>query len=47
MRLEDCLRNGDIVFVRSNGNKELVGRCMLVKIQPSELHILDFVFVRD
>lgn len=31
VRLEDCLRNGDIVFVRSNGNKELVGRCMLVK----------------
>lgn len=31
VRPEDCLRNGDIVFVRSNGNKELVGRCMLVK----------------
>lgn len=31
VRLEDYLRNGDIVFVRSNGNKELVGRCMLVK----------------
>ena len=35
VRLEDCLRNGDIVFVRSNGNKELVGRCMLVK-NPTE-----------
>lgn len=35
VRLEDCLQNGDIVFVRSNGNKELVGRCMLVK-NPTE-----------
>ena len=35
VRLEDCLRNGGIVFVRSNGNKELVGRCMLVK-NPTE-----------
>jgi type I restriction enzyme S subunit len=24
------LQDGDIVFVRSNGNKELVGRCLLV-----------------
>ena len=31
VRSNDYLRNGDIVFVRSNGNKELVGRCMLVK----------------
>ncbi len=27
----DYLADGDIVFVRSNGNKELVGRCMLIK----------------
>ena len=28
---EDCfLKDGDIVFVRSNGNKELVGRCLVV-----------------
>ena len=27
---ENLLRNGDIVFVRSNGNKELVGRCLVV-----------------
>ena len=26
----DYLRKGDIVFVRSNGNKELVGRCMMI-----------------
>ena len=26
----DYLEQGDIVFVRSNGNKELVGRCMMI-----------------
>ena len=26
----DYLEKGDIVFVRSNGNKELVGRCMII-----------------
>ena len=31
VRPGDYLRDGDIVFVRSNGNKELVGRCMLIK----------------
>ncbi|MEJ8773737.1 restriction endonuclease subunit S [Blautia sp. HCN-1074] len=30
VRENDYLSAGDIVFVRSNGNKELVGRCMLV-----------------
>lgn len=30
VRKSDYLHSGDIVFVRSNGNKELVGRCMLV-----------------
>lgn len=36
VRVGDYLRNGDIIFVRSNGNKELVGRCMLIKdiLQP-------------
>lgn len=33
VRKQDYLQDGDIVFVRSNGNKELVGRCMLIK-QP-------------
>jgi len=27
---EYFLKNGDLVFVRSNGNRELVGRCLLV-----------------
>lgn len=31
---EDLLKNGDIVFVRSNGNKALVGRC--VAVYPNE-----------
>ena len=31
VRSGDYLIDGDIVFVRSNGNKELVGRCMLIK----------------
>lgn len=30
VRSDDFLIDGDIVFVRSNGNKELVGRCMLI-----------------
>lgn len=36
VRIGDYLRNGDIIFVRSNGNKGLVGRCMLIKdiLQP-------------
>lgn len=30
VRSGDYLERGDIVFVRSNGNKELVGRCMMI-----------------
>ena len=30
VRENDFLYKGDIVFVRSNGNKELVGRCMMI-----------------
>ena len=30
VRQGNLLEEGDIVFVRSNGNKELVGRCMLI-----------------
>lgn len=37
VRSNDYLRNGDIVFVRSNGNKELVGRCMLIKNPESSV----------
>jgi type I restriction enzyme S subunit len=31
------LRDGDIVFVRSNGNKKLVGRCLVVYPHDDEL----------
>lgn len=34
VRKNDYLQHGDIVFVRSNGNKELVGRCMLIDNPP-------------
>jgi len=34
---EYCLEDGDIVFVRSNGNKELVGRCLAVYPGKSEV----------
>lgn len=35
LRENDYLKDGDIVFVRSNGNKELVGRCMLIQNPPA------------
>ena len=35
--VNDYLDYGDIVFVRSNGNKELVGRCMVIKTTESKL----------
>lgn len=35
VKKNDYLQHGDIVFVRSNGNKELVGRCMLIDNLPT------------
>ena len=37
LRESDFLKDGDIVFVRSNGNKELVGRCMLIQNPPCDV----------
>lgn len=37
VRENDYLKDGDIVFVRSNGNKELVGRCMLIRNPPTAI----------
>lgn len=35
----DTLRQGDIVFVRSNGNQELIGRCLLIgRVRESTTH---------
>ena len=28
---EDLLQNDDLLFVRSNGNKALIGRCMIIQ----------------
>ena len=42
VRPNDCLRDGDIVFARSNGNKELVGRCMLIKSPPTAVTFSGF-----
>ena len=32
---QDCLVDGDLLFVRSNGSKKLVGRCMLIENPPA------------
>ena len=34
---KDLLKSGDLLFVRSNGNKNLVGRCMLIKEPPRKV----------
>ena len=33
----NILRDGDIVFVRSNGNRELIGRSLFIEQQPEEV----------
>lgn len=43
VRNEDLLKDGDIVFVRSNGNKELVGRCMLIRNHNEPITFSGFV----
>lgn len=37
VRKEHLLRNGDILFVRSNGNRDLIGRSMYVDSVPGEV----------
>lgn len=39
---KDELQNGDILFVRSNGNKDLVGRSMLIKDIPGKVTFSGF-----
>ncbi len=36
------LKNGDLVFVRSNGNKALIGRCMLIQNLKEKLSFSGF-----
>src|SRR5687768_12875740 len=33
----NILRDGDIVFVRSNGNRELIGRSLLIEQPPEKV----------
>src|SRR5512145_1926556 len=33
----NILRDGDIVFVRSNGNRELIGRSLLIERPPEDM----------
>lgn len=50
VRDDDLLKDGDIVFVRSNGNKELVGRCMLISQITEPITFSGFVIrcrIRD
>lgn len=42
VRPADYLQDGDIIFVRSNGNKELVGRCMLIQNPPEPVTFSGF-----
>lgn len=42
VRESDYLQSGDIIFVRSNGNKELVGRCMLIDNPPVKVTFSGF-----
>lgn len=40
---EYLLKDGDIVFVRSNGNKALIGRCLTIYPEKRKLHLVAFV----
>jgi type I restriction enzyme S subunit len=37
IRDESLLKNGDIIFVRSNGNRELIGRSMIINNVPGPI----------
>ena len=39
---DDLLRNDDLLFVRSNGNKALVGRCLLIKSISKQISFSGF-----
>ena len=38
---EELLKNGDLLLVRSNGNKELIGRCLFFPIVEERLSFSD------
>lgn len=39
---DDELQDGDLLFVRSNGNKSLIGRCMVIRKPPAGLTFSGF-----
>ena len=41
-RDEFLLKDGDLLFVRSNGNKELVGRCLIVYVGDEKISYSGF-----
>lgn len=42
LRHEDMLQNDDLLFVRSNGNKELIGRCIIIDVGNHEVSYSGF-----
>jgi type I restriction enzyme S subunit len=42
LSIDDELRDGDLLFVRSNGSKNLIGRCMVVKQPPKGITFSGF-----
>ena len=42
LKYKDLLRDDDLLFVRSNGNKKLIGRCMIIKVGNQEISYSGF-----
>jgi type I restriction enzyme, S subunit len=42
LKSEDLLQDDDLLFVRSNGNKKLIGRCMIIKVGNQEISYSGF-----
>jgi type I restriction enzyme, S subunit len=42
LKSEDLLQDDDLLFVRSNGNKKLIGRCMIIKVGKQEISYSGF-----
>ncbi len=42
LSLDDELQDGDLLFVRSNGNKSLIGRCMVIRNPPEAVTFSGF-----
>ena len=42
VKSDDLLNDGDLLFVRSNGNKELVGRCLYIQVGSERVSFSGF-----